>query len=333
MPPVPDSPEAAASSDEPPDEAVRGEVVASESAPPPIDDAAKAPGGVPPRVALTHPLVMSYLGLRRAIGISGLALPVALGGGGLLLGIPIQDDMSSYYHTGLRDVFVGTLCAIGIFLLCYRGHDWVEDWTANVGCVGALALAFFPIDANSQPPFQSTLTGTLHTLAGGVFFLTLAFYSLVLFPREPDDDDLVATVRSWQPRSPLAGPASPRLVRQRNVIYRTSGLVILGCLVAMGVYLFLLPANWQTTADGYNVLFWLEWVAVWAFAAAWLTKGRVIGSDLAVSVLAAAERQLPEPLQPTRYQTLAGTWGDHWRRRLERRRDESSSHDDADGDS
>lgn len=85
--------------------------------------------------ATTNTLVLSYVGIRRAIGISGLVLPIFLGPAGwLVFGIAIQDNMSSYYHTALRDVFVGTLCAIGIFLFCYRGYDWIENWTANVGC-------------------------------------------------------------------------------------------------------------------------------------------------------------------------------------------------------
>lgn len=46
-----------------------------------------------------------------------------------------------YYHTGLRDIFVGTMCVIGVFLFCYRRHDWIEKWTANVGCVSAVGVA------------------------------------------------------------------------------------------------------------------------------------------------------------------------------------------------
>lgn len=72
----------------------------------------------------THTLVVSYLGVRRAIGAIGLLLPIVLGPvGWLVFGIEIQDNMSSYYHTPLRDVFVGSMCAIGIFLFCYRGYD------------------------------------------------------------------------------------------------------------------------------------------------------------------------------------------------------------------
>jgi hypothetical protein len=213
-----------------------------------------------------HTLVVSYLGVRRAIGGIGLLMPVVLGPvGWLVFGIPIQDNMSSYYHTQLRDVFVGLMCSIGIFLFCYRGYDWIESWTANFGCLSALGVAFFPLDANSDPLYQRSVLGYLHTVSGGVFFLTLAFYSLYHFPNKRE----VAPHES-----------------QRDFVYRTSGIVILLCMAAMGGYLFLLPDGPKRLFNDYNFLFWMESVAVWAFAAAWLTKGRAILADIAVDLLA-----------------------------------------------
>lgn len=218
----------------------------------------------------TGPMVVSYLGVRRAVGAVGLALPIALGPvGWLVFGIPLQENMSSYYHTGLRDLFVGSLCAIGVLLLCYRGYDWVEDWTANLGCLAALGLAFCPLDAASDPLHQKSVLGYLHSASGGLFFLTLAFYSLYHFPGADAE-----------------GPEEAPHVGQRNFVYRASGAVILLSMAAMGAYLFLLPAGWKRRCNEYHFLFWGEWVAVWAFAAAWLTKGRAILADLAVDLLA-----------------------------------------------
>lgn len=217
----------------------------------------------------TQPLVVSYFGLRRAIGMSGLLLPIALGPiGWWVFGIPIQDNLSSYYHTPLRDVFVGTLFAIGVFLFCYRGHDWAENWTANVGCAAAMGLALLPLDPHSDPLLQRSWVGYAHTMCGGVFFLTLAFYSLVHFPRSNtplgDENDLV-----------------------RNSVYRASGIVILFSLLVMSAYLFLLSPSQRAHLDEYHILLWGEWVAVWAFSAAWLTKGRALVADLAVGAVAA----------------------------------------------
>lgn len=218
----------------------------------------------------TRTLVVSYLGIRRAIGLVGLFLPILLGPiGWLVFSIEIQDNMSSYYHTSLRDAFVGALCAIGIFLFCYRGYDWIEGWTANVACVSALGIALCPLDENSDPLNQSSVVGYLHTISGGVFFFALAFYSLYHFPTNQQDKHEMAPHEA-----------------QRNFVYRTSGGVILISMFAMGAYLFVMPHEWTHWLNRFNFLFWMEWVAVWSFAAAWLTKGRAMVADIAVDIIA-----------------------------------------------
>src|SRR4051794_19845568 len=227
----------------------------------------------------THTLVVSYLGVRRAIGAIGLLLPIVLGPvGWLVFGIEIQDNMSSYYHTALRDVFVGSMCAIGIFLFCYRGYDWIESWTGNFGCLSALGVALFPLDANSDPLHQRSVLGYLHSISGGIFFLTLALYSLYHFP-------------STRAKKHEAAPHEA----QRNFVYRASGAVIVLSMMATGGYLFLMPEGLKLLFNGYNFLFWMEWVAVWSFAAAWLTKGRAIFADIAVDLLALPGQLLRKP--------------------------------------
>src|SRR5207245_4583836 len=68
-------------------------------------------------------LVLSYLELRKAVGIIGFALPFALAFGKILLqGRGIQSSISGYYYTDMRNVFVGSLCAIGVFLMSCRGY-------------------------------------------------------------------------------------------------------------------------------------------------------------------------------------------------------------------
>jgi hypothetical protein len=227
----------------------------------------------------TRTLVISYRGVRRAIGVVGLLLPVLLGPvGWLVFGVEIQQNMSSYYHTPMRDALVGALCTIGAFLFCYQGYDRVENWTANFGCLSALGLAFFPIDAASDPLHQQSVAGWLHTACGGVFFMTLAFYSLYHFP-------------SSRPAKHEIAPHEA----ERNFVYRSSGIVILLSLLGMATYLVLFPVAWKRVLDGYKFLFWGEWVAVWAFSAAWLTKGRAILTEIAVELLA-----LPGQLLRTR---------------------------------
>lgn len=40
-------------------------------------------------------------------------------------------------YTGMRDVFVGALCAIAVFLRSYRGYDRRDHIAGNLACVFA----------------------------------------------------------------------------------------------------------------------------------------------------------------------------------------------------
>ncbi|MEZ6125296.1 MAG: hypothetical protein R3C49_19275 [Planctomycetaceae bacterium] len=217
-------------------------------------------------------LVLSYLAIRRAIGYVGLSLPILLGPiGWLVHGIGLQENMSSYYHTPMRDIFVGVMCAIGIFLFCYRGYSRWEEWTGNVSCVSAIVIALCPLDANSDPLHQRTFVGYMHSAAGAAFFTTLAVYSLFHFPRRKSEDSL-----------PETSHPSELDRRARNLVYYVSGGVIVLCLIAMGSSFFLMPTRLRETLDSWGFVFWMEWIAVWAFSAAWLAKGRALFADVAV---------------------------------------------------
>ncbi len=203
-------------------------------------------------------MVLSYLWIRRAVGALAISLPVVLGlGGYLFFDVDIQENISSYYHTPLRDVFVGVMCAIGLFLFSYYGSSMMENWTGNVAALAAVGVAWFPLDANSDPLDQHSIAGYLHSVFGTVFFLAIAMYSVYHFPRnEPED-------------------YCPDGFVPRNLLFRFTGVVILACLGLMGTYLFLLEGEDRAYATRLNILFWLESAAIWAFAVAWLVKGRI----------------------------------------------------------
>ena len=83
---------------------------------------------------IDHSLVFSYLTLRKAIGFLGIALPFAVSLGALLLfRTGIQSSISSYYYTGTRDVLVGSLWAIGFFLLSYKGYERIDSIAGKLG--------------------------------------------------------------------------------------------------------------------------------------------------------------------------------------------------------
>lgn len=209
-----------------------------------------------------HSVVMSYLGIRRSLGLIAFLLPLMLGPVGyFIFGIGIQENMSSYYHTPMRDVFVGSLSAMGIFLFCYHGYDSLENWTGNLAALSAMGVALCPLDPDSDPLQQSTAIGYIHILSGGVFFTTLAIFSLYHFPR---------------------GHFGLRLKtrdEQRDALYFATGITIVGSMALMGIQLFLMPAPLKSILNQFKFLFWMEWILVWAFSAAWLVKGQALFAD------------------------------------------------------
>jgi hypothetical protein len=204
-------------------------------------------------------LVISYLGLRKAVGIIGIALPFVLAFGKILLdGAGIQSSISSYYYTLMRDVFVGSLCAIAVFLMSYRGYERKDDVAGDLACAFAIGVALFPVAPDMDPTSREKVIGGVHLLFAGSFFLTLAFFSLVLF-RKTD---------------PKKKPTRKKL--QRNVVYTLCGYTILAC-IALIAAAGLLPST--SPVRHLAPVFWLESIAVVAFGVSWLTKGEAILKD------------------------------------------------------
>jgi hypothetical protein len=207
-------------------------------------------------------LVHSYLYLRRAIGLLGMTLPVVLIIGNLLLDDStdtLRKSISGYYYSDMRDIYVGAMCAMGVFLLSYRGYTRVDDVGANIAGLAAIGVALFPTTPASTAVAEVTTAhraaGVVHTVAAVVFFLTLAFFCLVLFRRSAKD--------------------SPRKL-WRDRIYVTSGLILLTSLT-----LVLLTALFPTPAiEALRPVLWLESAATLAFGIAWAVKGQAILGDL-----------------------------------------------------
>ena len=63
----------------------------------------------------------------------------------------VQTSMSSYYYTVMRDTFVGSLCAIGIFLVSYDGYDLADRLVTDAAGLCTICIAFFPTTPGNQP--------------------------------------------------------------------------------------------------------------------------------------------------------------------------------------
>jgi len=214
------------------------------------------------------PRVISYYMLRNAIGIIGILLPFVLVFGNMLFqGFVVQDSISSYYYTPMRDVLVGSLCAIGVFLFSYKGYDdpnpaWrrlpfkgTDDLASTIAGICAIGVALFPTQRGSTTLNDfvgSEQYAGLHVLFAAVFFLSLAFISFWLFPKHGSEKD--DPIRKHEP-----------------LVYRLCGVAIVIC-IALIVGVWALPEG-SFIKQLYPVLL-LESGAILAFSISWFTKGK-----------------------------------------------------------
>ncbi|MBW8011989.1 MAG: DUF998 domain-containing protein [Chloroflexi bacterium] len=205
-------------------------------------------------------LVFSYLQLRKAIGLMGIALPIVVPlGARFIFKIGMLSSISAYYHTGMRNVLVGTLFAIAYFLLSYKGYEGDAKFS-KLAWFFALGLALFPTEPDGATDNLSMFIGTIHLIFGVLFFLTLIYFSLFLFTKT----DL------------LNPPTHAKM--QRNKVYRACAYLMIVCILLIVLY-YLLPSEiaWQIAA--YNPIYWLETIIILAFGISWFTKGEAILKD------------------------------------------------------
>jgi TRAP-type C4-dicarboxylate transport system permease small subunit len=210
-------------------------------------------------------LIISYLTLRRLIGILGLALPVVVVVGGFMQnGLVIQGSISGYYYTNMRDFFVGLLCLVALFLMSYKGYAKIDDVVAMMSGAFALGTIIFPMSMFSGKVVKvgiflidDNISQYLHLTFATLFFLSLSFNSLFLFTRHHPG---------------VMGKAK----KQRNVIYRLCGIVMIIAIVFAAVYMIFLTRT--PISKMYPVLI-LETVALISFGISWLVKGGTLFKD------------------------------------------------------
>jgi len=215
-----------------------------------------------------HDLVLSYYRVRRAIGILGVILPIVLIIGGILSNNQIEPSISDFYHTTMRDIFVGTLFAIGIFLISYKGYkrdvgEWIsDDWVATLAGIAAFGLALFPNESQavvtvSQEALGLKVSSIFHYVSALTFFICLGVFCYYKFPKT----------------------AKP--VRRRIYFWCGHVIVISTILITITSYMKIKGSpEMKAMVVDWNLVLWLEAIGVWAFAFSWLTKGK---ADLAFS--------------------------------------------------
>jgi hypothetical protein len=194
---------------------------------------------------------LSYRNLRAIIGYVGLALPVVL----LLAGVVdghIEGSISAYYYTKVGDVFTGTLCVIGVFLVAYRLTSWAIDNVATtLAGISALGVAFFHAAPKNATLSQLRLSD-VHLTCAAALFVLLGAISLLIFPHDVLPD------QKW----------------------RANCYMGLGALIWLSIILMpTLDALARSFYDDNHVFFILETICVMAFAVSFILKGHGQPSD------------------------------------------------------
>lgn len=236
-------------------------------------------------------LVINYVYLRKTVGWIGGLLPVVLLVGNMIFTTNVPDSVSSYYYTHMRNVLVGVLCALGVFLIAYAGYDEWDRWITNIagGCaIGVAFCATKPAVCGPRPltcPAPSvralsqtqTIVGDIHVVFAMLMFVALAVMALRFAKTTSAGAAPVTSTigRIWSFLGFDPAPSDdPRTARKklRNVIYRACGFVIVACVVLAVVSNFL-P---QSFTSGIPVLYILESIAVFAFGVSWFVKGQTL---------------------------------------------------------
>jgi hypothetical protein len=217
----------------------------------------------PPATPAAARYLRSYLRLRTFVGALAVAVPFAvvlLDGFGLD-GSPFpRTSLSAYYYSGTRELFVGALSAIGVFLITYkvaeRNRDNTLSWFAGLAII---VVALCPTDRPSrcvgltplQDRFGESLVAGVHFGAAGVFILSLAVLSYDFGKREGK-------------RTPPPGQRLPP--KFWKAYHQLCAGIIMAALGWCAATAF---TGWGPSRS----LLYGEAVAVWAFGASWLWKG------------------------------------------------------------
>jgi len=197
----------------------------------------------------------SYLALRKSVGFIGIGLPFVM-----MLGVSIifeadvlQNSISHYYYTGMRNVFVGALCAVALFMFFYTGYNKWDDRLGNLAGLFALGVAWFP--TTEYGPTDTI--GMIHFGSAAALFFCFAIFSYFLFTKSKE------------------GVEPTPQKKKRNVVYKICGVGIVLSIVAMAVYSIFIADSSPIP----RFIFWGETVALVIFGVSWMVKGEAILAD------------------------------------------------------
>ncbi|WP_216587439.1 hypothetical protein [Streptomyces brasiliscabiei] len=198
--------------------------------------------------------------LRLGVGVIGVGLPLALPAGNWIAariaGRTGEDawpgSMSGSYYTSTRDIFVGALCALGIFLIVYRFNRF-NDVLGTIAGACALGVALFPTAPGAGGDAGQQTVSVFHQVFAVALLTAMAAFCLFMYGAPGIKDRPYA-------RRP----------------YLVAGVLIL-------VFMALAAAAAATkVGDDWLItpLYLCEWLSVWSFGFAWTGAALSLAADI-----------------------------------------------------
>jgi hypothetical protein len=209
------------------------------------------------RLDLEQTIQQTYFGLRVGLVAIAIALPFILWlGGKWIYGIGLLDSMSAYYHTDMRNWFVGVLVAAAACLYLYKGLSDRENYLLNAAAIFAVGTAVNP---SGWLPGWWFLSEKLspHGISAVSFFVMIACVCWFC----QGDSLRLKLVKDER-------------IAQLKVKYATIGVV----LVALPLSAVAVNAAFRRPPA--SSVFWIEATAIGVFAFYWATKSRELKEAL-----------------------------------------------------
>jgi hypothetical protein len=209
-------------------------------------------------------IIISYFHLRQLIGVLGMLLPIiCIGGGYFFAELPIQRSISFYYHTNMRDFFVGLMVCVSLFLITYKGYDKRDQIVTTISGIAGFGIAFFPCLKCPKEilpigifQWSPSFSNKIHITSALIFFTLLGFNSMLLF---------TLNQTGWKKR-----------------VYQWCGGIILGCIVSLSILTLTVNNDYL---DEHCVILFFETIMLFSFGFSWWVKGKALEALVALSAL------------------------------------------------
>jgi hypothetical protein len=223
-----------------------------------------APNEIVPREE--KDLVVSTLTYRKVVGFMGIFLTPVLF---IFAGFVFPSSISAYYYQASGTIFGGTLCAIGMFLCCYKGYELGDHVGSFLAGVAAIVVGLCPTAPDpSKIPVPTSIKAhqdflsNIHWISAGIFFLAITYLCWFQFIQTRKEPGFV--------------PNPQKL--SRNFWYRFCGAIML-----VGLLGILADKIWPNVLQRFFTLLppvlFFETIAIVAFGFAWLIKGEGLLKD------------------------------------------------------